>query len=340
MIDPQAYELLTTKRITGYNTKESTTQYNFREWNMRHQVRAFYAAGAVLLAVLGSLLIVVSGRHETEAQTRSLYAILQAAGADGDEEAAHDLSRLHESLSRRRLAIPPEERDLQGVEEIGGARIRLRGREPFALKLYTEPQLTTLTAIERYVSAREQTLRELVDEEPSRRIEVSISPSDYLPIETLWRLKVEHGLDIDAMLVAFYVAERRHSFMWVSDPREAGEPAAIDFEQPVDMVRARLLDLIPDRALAEEGISPEQLAVRVAWVQGTVRATEAVRLHEDPLIMLVDPISDILDAYQGRALEVEVVGMPQLLIEREILRGGTRGRSGPVPAGRLSAALR
>ncbi len=157
--------------------------------NIHTQVRAFYAVGVILLVVLGSLLRVSSRRYDTEAQARSLYAIIQAAVTDGDEEAAYDLGGLHEVRSHRSLAIPPEERDNQGAEEIGGAGIRLRGREPFYIKLYNEPQLTTLDAIEQHISAREQALRELAGAESNRRIEVSISPSDCLPIETLWRLK-------------------------------------------------------------------------------------------------------------------------------------------------------
>lgn len=148
-----------------------------------------YAVGVILLVVLGSLLRVSSRRHETEAQARSLYAMIQAAVTEGNEEAAADLGGLHEVRSRCSLAIPPEERDIQGAEEIGGTRIRLRGREPFYIKPYNEPQSTTLDAVERYISAREQALRGLAGAEPNRRIEVSISSSHYLPIETLWRLK-------------------------------------------------------------------------------------------------------------------------------------------------------
>jgi hypothetical protein len=62
--------------------------------------------------------------------------------------------------------------------------------------------------------------------------------------------------------------------------------------------------------LSEEGMSPEQLTVRVAWVRGTMQVEDAALFDEDLRIMLVDPISEILRAYEGQAFEVKVVDMP------------------------------
>ncbi len=59
--------------------------------------------------------------------------------------------------------------------------------------------------------------------------------------------------------------------------------------------------------LSEEGISPEQLTVRVAWVRGTMQAEDAALFGEDLRVMLVDPISNILHAHDGQTFEVKVV---------------------------------
>ena len=57
-----------------------------------------------------------------------------------------------------------------------------------------------------------------------------------------------------------------------------------------------------------------------------MQAEDAAHLNEDPRIMLVDPISDILHAYEGQAFEVKVVDIPHLLIGKEVPQDLARER--------------
>lgn len=57
-----------------------------------------------------------------------------------------------------------------------------------------------------------------------------------------------------------------------------------------------------------------------------MQAEDAALFDEDLRVMLMDPIGDILDAYEGQAFEVKVVDMPHLLIEKEVLQDLARER--------------
>lgn len=208
-----------------------------------------------------------------------------------------------------------------GVRGAGPTTVRAEGRAQ-GMRLYNSPEFRSVDDINAYVATRKAALRRLARQQPDREIEVSISPRDYGDFATLWGLKEAHGLQVAAMTVNFF---RKDSGEYAAtmgvgerDPRKS----PIDFNRPADNVEAQVRALLPPAPPGGTRIAPsEEVDVRVTWLRGTLRADQAVRLDAEAAIMLVDPITDLVDAHGGPATGVEVVDMPHLLAKKKELEG-------------------
>ncbi|MDW8148418.1 MAG: hypothetical protein RMJ48_19245 [Roseiflexaceae bacterium] len=171
-----------------------------------------------------------------------------------------------------------------------------------------------------YIIAREQALDRIILSNPGGSVEVSISFRDYTPLNEVWRMKRAYHLDIDQMTLHLFVDGKRHSVLFVGDPVEPDDRRIVDFDAPVNQVEAQLWSLLPAPALEQQGIHPHNTSFHVSWLRGSLATADASLLKDHPAIMLVDPISDILDRYRDRAVDVRVVQAPNLLSAVETVK--------------------
>lgn len=295
---------------------------------MISRMRVFLMLGVVLLMLATLAAFGMAGSKPTEAQSVSVYQKLREAATQGDEWARSYLAQVEALLVRRGELPPPQERQVGAVEIVNGIPVWVRGREPFYLKIYNRQEFTDLSELEVYGENRRITLAQLVSENADRQFEVSVSFEEYTDVSQVWQLKDAYGLDIDQMTANLFLHGEWHSVMFVGDPKDPGEQPIIDFTESAEIVEAQLRQLVPSEAFAERTPGPSELEFKVSWIRGKMRAADAMKLDSTPSIMLVDPISDLLDAYVGRAVDIEVVDVPHLLAIKSRLEGTTDSSSG------------
>jgi hypothetical protein len=259
-----------------------------------------------------------------------LYRLLQERAAGGDEWARDYLARVEAHVAAAGKALPPKEVSVGRVDTVSGIPVTVKGIVPFYLEIYNRQEFAAVSQVEAYVQSRKATLAQLASQDADRQIEVSISPTACLGLSEAWKLKDTYALDVDEIAIEIWLRGERHSVMGVGDAKDPGERPVIDFTLSAEAVEARLRELLPPQVATAEGRDRADLEFKVAWIRGKMRAADALELASIPTIMLVDPISDLVDAYRGSAVEVRVVTVPHLLAIRE--------RMGIAPDGRLLPA--
>lgn len=295
---------------------------------MISRMRVFLMLGVALFVLATLAIFGMTGTKPTEAQSMSVYQKLQEAAAQGDEWARGFLAQVDAHLKRQGRLMPPQEKEIGATDTVNGIRIGVKGHEPFYLKIYNSQEFADLGELEAYIANRRATLARLASENADRQIEVSISPKEPTDLQQVWQLKDAYRLDIDEMIVSFFLHGKQHSVMLVGDPKDPGEQPMIDFTAQAEVVDARLRQLVPYQVFSEGVPGPDQL--KIVWIRGKMRAADAMALDSTPSIMLVDPITDLLDAYYGRAVDIRVVTMPHLQAKRSHLEGITYPPSKPA----------
>lgn len=212
---------------------------------------------------------------------------------------------------------------------VSGVQVEVVGLEPFYLKLYNNVTFQSHDHIRDYILARERALDRIISSNPGGSVEVSISFQDYIPLNEVWRLKRAYHLDIDQMTLHLFVDGKRHSVLFVGDPVEPDDRRIVDFDAPVNHVEVQLWNLLPAPAIEQQGIHPHNTSFHVSWLRGSLSTADASLLKDHPAIMLVDPISDILNRYRDRAVDVRVVQAPNLLAAVETVESLAELRSQP-----------
>lgn len=302
---------------------------------MEYRTRLFYRLGITLLGLVALALVglVISKPLAAHSGNWSQYQWLEASAANGDEWARDKLAEVKNLQATKGEALPPREDAVAKADVINGARVTVKGREPFYLEIENLPEFQSIDAVYAYVAQRKAALAQLASKNSEREVEVSISPQEHLPLSQMWRLKDANKLDVDQMTVDLFLNGKWHSVMFVGDPKERGEKPYINFNEPADKVEARIKQLMPPPAPATKLLldSPG-LELRISWVRGKLRAADALRLDSDPSILAVDPITDLLDAYNGRAVDIMVTNVPHLLVTKSRLAGQVYPVSETKPA--------
>ncbi len=286
---------------------------------MANRRNIFFILGIALFMWATVAMFEMAGSQTISAHSGSVYQKLQEAAARGDKWARRYLVQVDTWLIRQGRSVPPQEREVGAVDTVNGIPIWVRGIEPFFLKIYNNQDLDTLNELQMYIKTRQFALSQLVNRNPNRQIEISISLNEYTSVPQVWRLIDTYGVDVDQMTVHCFLRGKWHSVMFVGDPRDPGEQPIIDFDGPAEAVERQLRQLIPSEAFVSNFDNPHDLEFKISWMRGKMRAANAIRLNSEPLVMLVDPISDLLDAYSGYAIDIEVVDVPHLsTIKRRI----------------------
>lgn len=250
----------------------------------------------------------------------TLYGKLQRLANEGDEQASAYLVRLHDYLQRKSQPVPPVEEKIGSKNLVNGATVVLQGHKPFYLKLYNESPISSLAELETYISTRSQALTQLVEMNPDRALEVSVSFHDHLDLERVWGLKETYQIDIDGMTVQLFVGGAWHSVMFVGDPVEPDDRSYINFETPVAAFITQLASLMKTASDGEAMPDPSKVVFKADWIRATMPANHALALNSLSEVTLVDPISDFLDSASEQALDVIVVDVPNLRAKREVLQ--------------------
>lgn len=286
--------------------------------------RAHYALGIVLLIVATMVAGFTATATSTATETEPFYNRLVRMAAQGDKRVQEFVQLVDALMARQGSPGVVNEQRVEHVAHIGDLQVELVGLEPFYLKIYNNITFQSHGQIRKYIAMREQALANLVSSDPSRNVEVSISFADYTALSNVLQLKRNHNLNIDEMTLHLFVDGERHSVLYVGDPTEPDDRRIVDFDTPIDQFETQLWKILPAPVLEKKGIHAQNTSFKVSWLRGTLPATDALLLSNQQAIMLVDPVSDILDTYRDRAAEVRVVQVPNLLAAVEIVEGLSR----------------
>lgn len=269
--------------------------------------------GVVLFVVSTLVVNLIATTTPSVAQSETFYPRLIDLARQGDEIAQRYLEQVDALVERQGQPGVVNEQHVAQVDVVGDINVAVEGLEPFYLKIYNQQNFQNRDQIDTYIKMREESLIRLASDHPQRKIMVSISLQDYTNIDDVWQMSQEHNLDIDQMTLHLFLDEKRHSVMFVGDPEEPDDGSVVDFSASVTEFEKQLQLLLPASVLEEEDVKPGDITFKVAWIRGVLPVMDALQLAKHQSIMLVDPVSDILDAYTERAVNVRVVQVPHLL---------------------------
>ncbi|MCE7984211.1 MAG: hypothetical protein DYG89_23805 [Caldilinea sp. CFX5] len=292
---------------------------------MTNRRKGLYLLSIMLILGAVAAIMSISNMQTVTAQSESLYDKLQKLAKGGDQYATAYLERLHAYLHDKRQPTSPIEEDVGFKDRMNGTTIVVKGRKPYYLKLYNEPELPDLAALETYAAARNQTLQQLVDADPNRVLKLSISFNRYTDLDMLWKFKETYGIDIDEMTIHLFVDNQWHSVMFVGDPREPDDQSYINFDTSLADFTTQLHTLISRPGNPAEGMpndlpEPAKVVFKAEWMQAKIQAGTALEFSRMDAVLLVDPVSDFFDKYFDQAMDVVIVDLPNLHAKREVLQ--------------------
>lgn len=286
----------------------------------------------VFLLVIATLVVgstAAIAATSADATVAPFYPRLVQMAEQGDPYARDFLQRVDALIARRGAPGAVNERWVEQRDRVGSVQVNVVGIEPFYLKIYNNITFQSHDHIRDYIIAREQALDRIVSSNPGGSVEVSISLHDYTPLNEVWRLKHAYHLNVDQMTLHLFVDGKRHSVLFVGDPVEPDDRQIVNFDAPVHQFETQLWSLLPASALDQQGIHPRNTSFKVSWLRGSLSTVDASLLKDHPAVMLVDPISDFLDQYRNRAVDVRVVQVPHLLSVVETVESLAQLRSQP-----------
>ena len=255
-----------------------------------------------------------------------MQKVLTENARKGDSWAANYLLQIQNFLQSRGESNPPQETKVYAGETVSGAELLLKGTEPYFIKIYNNTRIDSSEELVRYISSRRAALEELSSKNPDRLIEVSVSFQDYIDLDRIWEIRDEFGLDIDQLTVHFFSSAGWIAVMGVGDPKDPGEKPVMDFSASALAAKERLKELLPPTKQIKK-LEPKDLKPKIPWLRGKIRAKDAMSLDSQGWVILVDPISDLRDAYANRTLDLEVVSMPNLLKARDMIASQSKTKA-------------
>ncbi len=269
----------------------------------------------------------------SETPTSSLYKKVVGLAADGDTVAKAKLQELHSFLRRRGKTF--EEADgsrANNSTEVGDTRVFVKGLTPFYLKIYNNPHIRNLNSLNGYVASRKQVLEKLAAQNSNRTMEVDISPSEKITITQLWEMRNRYGIDIDDIYLDVLIDEKWAATLALSYEEDDGGKARIDFSKSRKEIEQQLREFvcsIPPSPMQNSSNKPDPQSISfgIQHVRGKIVAKNALYLQREASILLVDPTTDLRDAFANQAAEIYVVDMPHLYIMKRSLLGRS-----PIPS--------
>jgi hypothetical protein len=191
--------------------------------------------------------------------------------------------------------------------------------EPYFLKVYNVPRLDSPADLESYVGLRANSLQEIAAAEAETIIGVSISPNELLDIDDLIRMRDNFGIDITELNIEVYLDGVRKGSMFFGSPNEPGERSKIDFNSSLTILEASIRNNLPIQIFDDVDDPGNRIQFKTGWLRGHMTASQASKLNSDSVILLVDPINDLADAFTGRTAELEIIDLPHLYFHQQRL---------------------
>lgn len=217
-------------------------------------------------------------------------------------------------------------RPVSRAERVGNLPVTVKGVTGQSLRIYNSQKLTSLEQIDTYVLERRGKLRELAQADPVREIEVAVSPSRKLSLEELGKKSRQYGLTLNELSLDIFVDGKWDRVVWFDKTT-----AVLNISDDAQTMARRIIEVESSRPSGHAGEDGSDLTalpagsvgLSVRFARASLQAEMALRLQDDQSIMLVDPVTDLQDAFKGQADEVRVSRMPHLYVERELQFGST-----------------
>lgn len=261
---------------------------------------------AALMAVGISVLAIAPLAHARTTEgvwsSQSLYESLSTEASRGDPEAAGAKEAVDRYLALKGMSIgdmPVPESIKRTLVERGALDLEVRDAAPWTISVRNRTTIDTIEALAAYRTARHDALRSLAAS-GDRLIEVVVTPARFTSVPEFGAHLVggEPGqVTADAFIRDQWVMS---GGLRVMNSRDWGK---IETDMRVQMEGS--LDQYP-------GAQPADLRITVRSARLEIPADQALKLLEDPAILLVDPLTDIADDYAGRAALVSIGDPPDV----------------------------
>lgn len=264
------------------------------------------AAGLLLAWAVASASGGSSGAPITGAD---LYEMVASAAARGDSQAQEQLAAIDaymkaHDLQPSSLGLPSGERkDAAWSNSL--VALSLEDYGPFSIDISNDTQFSSADQVTAYRAVRHAALDAMAASAPGREIEVAISPNGRRSVSEVAAAIGPEAIGM-RLIVDVYAPEGwlMTAGMGIEGRKFASEAAAIDDE--VLDIASLPLDQFP-------GITRKDLRAEVRILYVRMPAASAQAASRTPeVILAVDALTDIKDAFAGRAAIIEVENAPEL----------------------------
>lgn len=261
----------------------------------------------VVVALLGVLVIVgASGANDGRPLSGAeLYRQLTEAARGGDERAAEYKRLLDEHLSRgglrvADLTLPAEATSGQAQ---GHLQLGVRNSAPWGITISNRTPIDTPEALAQYREARHAALTALAATDAARDIVVVASPARSISIPE-FVTALSCPCTAEQLIVDVYDGDGGWLMSSGRDLTGQGIPA------DPSAIEAAVLEQASFSADQFPGVDPAALFARVRSVRLTLSAEKALAISGHPDLLVMDPLTDIADAYAHQAALVTIHNPP------------------------------
>lgn len=273
--------------------------------------RKALVSGATVGVVFAVALATVSGGSSgAPGTTGSLYDRVAAAAAKGDPRAQEQLVAIDAFMQLNGLRVTdltePEGKRSQVPWEDSLVQLSLEDFGPWRIDIDNETQFSKAADVSAYRAIRHATLDAMAAHDPGRQIAVAVSPNGARSITEI--ANALHGKAIGRQLIVDVYAPGG----WLMTV--GYDLSGRDFVAEADAISAAVLDQAATSLDQFAGITRADLSAAVRIVYLEMSATSAQEASQEPTIYAVDPLTDIADAFRGRAAIVVVGNAPELRV--------------------------
>lgn len=229
------------------------------------------------------------------------YALLGERAAAGNPETVELREAIDAYLEERGLTLedlPPPEQTAERISD-GIVTLRLEGFEPWSLTIRNDTEVDDADQLTAYRDLRHAALRSIAGSTPNREIEVAVTPDAFVGIpEFLEALAWEGAVERSR-------ADVWRGSDWVMEVGTQVETARDRLQPVLEEQVSSTLDLYPDLRLDDLDFTVRQLRLRLP-------ASEAAKMVDADGVLLVDPLTDLLDRFAHRAALVTLANAPDV----------------------------
>jgi hypothetical protein len=268
--------------------------------------------GGLLTAILlaGTVAAYSLGIATAGSESAAALALrhLQSAAARGDTAAAAVLVEYERFTAANGLS--PEEAATRGgdvaeIASMGPLNIAARGLAPFSVRIDASADLSNRAKLAAYIATRTAALASLASEQPGRALTVSVGFQRQPLLSDVLDLARQYDASPDQVLMDAMIDGQRRLTHVFAGPAAEGLTARANKDVINDLGLA-----VIEMAQPLCGAAPEDIVWQVQSVRFHMRADAALAMADEPDVLLIDPLDDVVDAYGGMTVFVNVAAWP------------------------------